>query len=62
MMNKLKEKYFSPVPAAVKRLLLIIKAGATAAAGTAYVNDNPQLAMWILVGLGVINEILQLTE
>jgi len=62
MMNKLKEKYFSPVPPAVKRLLLIIKAAGAAAATSAYVNDNPELGMLILAGIGAINEVLQLTE
>lgn len=61
-MKKLSELYMAPVPPVVKRVLMIIKAGLTAAASAAYMNDNPTVAMWTLVLLGVINEILQFTK
>ena len=56
---KLKDRYFAPTPANIKRFLLVVKAAFTAAAGTVYVQGNTTFAFWIAIGAGVINEILQ---
>lgn len=56
---KLKDRYFAPTPANIKRFLIVIKAAFTAAAGTVYVQGDPTFAFWIAIGAGVINEILQ---
>ncbi|CAB5226103.1 hypothetical protein UFOVP754_42 [uncultured Caudovirales phage] len=59
---KLKDRYFAPTPANIKRFLLVIKAVFTAAAGTAYVQGDPTFAFWIAIGTVAINEILQFTH
>lgn len=59
---KLKDRYFAPTPAKVKRILLIVKAALTAAAGSAYMEGSPKLAFWLTVSIGAINEICQFTH
>jgi len=59
---KLKDRYFAPTPANIKRFLIVIKAAFTAAAGTVYVQGDPTFAFWIAIGAGVINEILQFSH
>ncbi|RYD57032.1 MAG: hypothetical protein EOP56_09500 [Sphingobacteriales bacterium] len=52
--------YFKRTPKKLVRLMLAVKAILLAASGSAYANDHPGLAFWMLVAGAALDELVKL--